>query len=76
MVLPKAKKRGMKVYAWYEDVFSRDVPNVGPLTRLGFLQAGLLIKLRVRHRIIPPAKRPLVIFLLPVIRQIQLAPYC
>ncbi len=31
MVLPKAKKRGMKVYAWYEDVFRRDIPNIGPL---------------------------------------------
>jgi len=26
-VIPKAHRRGMKVYAWYEDVFGRDVPG-------------------------------------------------
>lgn len=30
-VLPKAHKRGMKVYAWYEDVFSKDIPGVQKL---------------------------------------------
>jgi hypothetical protein len=27
-VLPKARRRGMKVYAWYEDSFREDVPGV------------------------------------------------
>ena len=27
-VLPKAHRRGMKVYAWYEDNFGRDIPGV------------------------------------------------
>jgi hypothetical protein len=27
-VLPKAHQRGMKVYAWYEDVFRDDIPGV------------------------------------------------
>jgi hypothetical protein len=27
-VLPKAHQRGMKVYAWYEDVFGKDIPGV------------------------------------------------
>jgi hypothetical protein len=27
-VLPKAHKRGMKVYAWYEDNFGKDIPGV------------------------------------------------
>jgi hypothetical protein len=27
-VLPKAHQRGMKVYAWYEDVFSNSIPGV------------------------------------------------
>jgi hypothetical protein len=27
-VLPKAHKRGMKVYAWYEDNFGKDIPGI------------------------------------------------
>ena len=27
-VLPSARKRGMKTICWFEDVWSRDVPNV------------------------------------------------
>src|SRR6516225_4623919 len=30
-VLPKAHRRGMQVYAWYEDVFRRDIPNIQKL---------------------------------------------
>src|SRR5437588_5089094 len=30
-VLPAAKKRGMKVICWYEDVFRNDLPNVDKL---------------------------------------------
>jgi hypothetical protein len=30
-VLPKAHKRGMKVFAWYEDVFGKDIPGVQKL---------------------------------------------
>jgi Glycosyl hydrolase-like 10 len=33
-VLPKAHKRGMKVYAWYEDVFGKDIPGVEKLREL------------------------------------------
>lgn len=28
-VLPSARKRGMKTICWFEDVFRRDVPNIG-----------------------------------------------
>lgn len=30
-VLPKAHQRGMKVYAWYEDNFGKDIPGVAKL---------------------------------------------
>jgi hypothetical protein len=30
-VLPSAKKRGMKVICWFEDVFRKDVPNIEKL---------------------------------------------
>lgn len=33
-VLPKAKKRGMKVYAWYEDSFGKDMPGVDKVREL------------------------------------------
>jgi hypothetical protein len=33
-VLPKAHKRGMKVYAWYEDSFGKDVPGVDKLREM------------------------------------------
>ncbi len=31
LVLPAAKKRGIKTYCWYEDAFDRDIPGIGPL---------------------------------------------
>jgi hypothetical protein len=34
-VLPKAHRRGMKVYAWYEDNFGRDIPGVDKLREIG-----------------------------------------
>jgi hypothetical protein len=33
-VLPAAKKRGMQVYCWYEDVFDRNVPGIGSLQEI------------------------------------------
>lgn len=33
-VLPKARKRGMKVYAWYEDNFGKDIPGVDKLREI------------------------------------------
>ena len=33
-VLPKAHKRGMKVYCWYEDVFNAKVPNLQKLAEV------------------------------------------
>jgi hypothetical protein len=33
-VLPAAKKRDMQVYGWYEDVFDRNVPGIGPLEEI------------------------------------------
>jgi hypothetical protein len=33
-VLPKAHQRGMKVYAWYEDNFGKDVPGVDKLREM------------------------------------------
>jgi hypothetical protein len=35
-VLPKAKARGMRVYAWAEDVWRGDVPNVGQVQEVDF----------------------------------------
>jgi len=33
-VLPAAKKRGIQVYCWYEDVFDRNVRGIGPLQEI------------------------------------------
>src|SRR5580700_5703986 len=33
-VLPKARRRGLKVYAWYEDSFGRDIPGVDKLREM------------------------------------------
>src|SRR5579864_2088339 len=33
-VLPKAHRRGMKVYAWYEDNFGKDIPGVDKLREI------------------------------------------
>ena len=33
-VLPKARQRGMKVYAWYEDNFGKDIPGVDKVQEL------------------------------------------
>ena len=43
-VLPKAHKRGMKVFAWYEDVFRDDIPGVKNLREVDWRgkQAGSL----------------------------------
>jgi hypothetical protein len=51
-VLPKAHKRGMKVYAWYEDVFGRDVPGVEKLreTDLSGRPANTLCPLHPDYR--------------------------
>ena len=36
-VLPSARKRGMKVFCWYEDVWRSDVPNVARLAEKDLL---------------------------------------
>jgi hypothetical protein len=33
-VLPRARRRGLKVYAWYEDSFGRDIPGVDGLREM------------------------------------------
>jgi hypothetical protein len=33
-VIPKAHRRGMKVYAWYEDVFRTDIPGIENLREI------------------------------------------
>src|SRR5262249_50653054 len=33
-VLPKAHRRGMKVYCWYEDAFRDDVPGIAKLKEM------------------------------------------
>ena len=51
-VLPKAKKRGMKVYCWYEDVFRTDIPGVQPLQEIDLegRRAGTLCALHPDYR--------------------------
>jgi hypothetical protein len=51
-VLPRAHKRGMKVYAWYEDVFSKDIPGVDKLREkeLGGQSASTLCALNPDYR--------------------------
>ncbi len=51
-VVPKAKKRGMQVYCWYEDVFRSDVPNIAPLqeVELSGRRAGTLCPLHPDYR--------------------------
>jgi hypothetical protein len=51
-VLPKAHRRGMKVYAWYEDNFGKDVPGVDQLreTELSGRRANTLCPLHPDYR--------------------------
>ena len=51
-VLPKAHERGMKVYAWYEDVFRGDIPGVQPLQEIDLegRRAGTLCPLHPDYR--------------------------
>jgi hypothetical protein len=51
-VLPKAHRRGMKVYAWYEDVFRDDVPGIQKLQEVDWQgrRAGTLCPLHPDYR--------------------------
>ncbi|HWD94145.1 MAG TPA: twin-arginine translocation signal domain-containing protein [Verrucomicrobiae bacterium] len=51
-VLPKAHRRGMKVYAWYEDNFGRDIPGVDKLREIDLTgrPAGTLCALHPDYR--------------------------
>jgi len=51
-VLPKAHRRGMKVYAWYEDVFRDDVPGIQKLKEMDWQgrRAGTLCPLHPDYR--------------------------
>jgi hypothetical protein len=51
-VFPKAKKRGIKVYCWYEDVFRTDIPGIQPLREVDLegRQAGTLCPLHPDYR--------------------------
>ena len=51
-VLPKAHRRGMKVYAWYEDNFGKDVPGVNELREIDLSgrPAGTLCPLQPDYR--------------------------
>ncbi|MGA2248486.1 MAG: twin-arginine translocation signal domain-containing protein [Verrucomicrobiota bacterium] len=51
-VLPKARKRGMKVYAWYEDNFGRDIPGVENIQEVDWQgrRAGTLCPLQPDYR--------------------------
>lgn len=33
-VIPKARKRGMKTIAWFEDVFRKDLPGIAPMQEM------------------------------------------
>jgi hypothetical protein len=51
-VLPKAHRRGMKVYAWYEDVFRDDIPGIHELQEADWQgrRAGTLCPLNPDYR--------------------------
>ena len=51
-VLPKAHRRGMEVYAWYEDNFGRDIPGVDKLREIDLSgrPAGTLCPLQPDYR--------------------------
>ena len=51
-VLPKAHRRNMQVYCWYEDVFSDTIPGVGPLREVDWQgrPAGTLCPLHPDYR--------------------------
>ena len=51
-VLPRAHRRGMKVYCWYEDVFRGDVPQIGALGEVDLegRRAGSLCPLNPDYR--------------------------
>ena len=51
-VLPKAHRRGMKVYCWYEDVFRDDVPGIEKLKEVDLhgRRAGTLCPLHPDYR--------------------------
>jgi hypothetical protein len=51
-VLPKAHRRGMKVYAWYEDNFGRDIPGADMLREIDLSgrPAGTLCPLQPDYR--------------------------
>ncbi|HEX4262782.1 MAG TPA: twin-arginine translocation signal domain-containing protein [Verrucomicrobiae bacterium] len=51
-VLPKAHRRGMKVYAWYEDNFGKDIPGVDKLREIDLSgrPAGTLCALHPDYR--------------------------
>jgi hypothetical protein len=51
-VLPKAHRRGMKVYAWYEDAFRDDIPGIRNLLEVDWQgrRAGTLCPLHPDYR--------------------------
>ncbi len=51
-VLPKAHRRGMKVYCWYEDAFREDIPGIQKLHEVDWQgrQAGALCPLHPDYR--------------------------
>jgi hypothetical protein len=51
-VLPKAHRRGMKVYCWYEDVFRTDIPGVQKMQEADWQgrRAGTLCPLHPDYR--------------------------
>ena len=51
-VLPRAHRRGMKVYAWYEDNFGRDIPGIEKVQEMDWQgrHAGTLCPLHPDYR--------------------------
>ncbi len=51
-VLPKARKRGMKVYCWYEDNFDRNIPGIDALQEIDLAgrRANTLCPLNSEYR--------------------------
>jgi hypothetical protein len=52
MVLPHAKKRGIKVYCWYEDQWRDDIPNIDKLQEIDVAgrRAGTMCPLNPDYR--------------------------
>ena len=55
-VIPRARKRGMKTIAWFEDVFRKDLPGIAPIPKV--LDGDWQLPL--------PARKPVCVLYIPL----------